>query len=421
LENRRGLSPELIVKIALLHPALCAVGGAEVLMVEHAMALTSAGASVRIRTAIYDPAYWATRVGEIPVESLALRVPGEKARVPSTQKDHRVRWVLEGIERARLAIAHNYPMSSALGDSGANVLKIWYCHEPPRSLYPREASPFLWEHAASAPERDGPSQFLASTNSWFSRLPVFGRRRPARLAADRKGIRTLDAVWANSEFTRDNVRRVYGSVPAEVVYPTVDLPSPKPRSGAREGGLRVLSLTRLHWVKNLDTLVDGFAAFRKRDDPRAELHIVGEGPLRRPLEERVSNLGLSGAVKVHGFLDEAALEELSARCDAFACVPLDEPFGMVFPEAMTRGLLVLGPNHGGPLEILDGGRLGEAVDALSAEALADGLARIARLSNAEADERRLRAAASVKQRFSRAATLSRMQTLLASHGLELGA
>jgi glycosyltransferase involved in cell wall biosynthesis len=408
------------MQVLVLHPSLCEVGGAEVLMVEQASLLASLGATVRIRTAVYDAGYWAERVGASSVEALAVKVPGRRPPKPPRSPSARgMRWLLSDVGEARVAMAHNYPTSAALGASGASALTVWYCHEPPRGLYPREASPYLAEHLERAPERDGPRYYRTSLHSWFGGLPLVGRRRASRLDEDRRGVCRLNAVWANSEFTRDNVRRIYGSVSADVVYPTVDFPGAAARSGVPREGLKVLALTRLHWVKNLDSLIDGFAAYRRRRDTRAELHLVGEGPARSALEGRVAGLGLNDAVRFHGFLDDAALAALSARCDVFACVPLDEPFGMVFPEAMTRGLLVLGPNHGGPFEILDAGKLGEIVDPLEPESIADGLARIAALSNVDADARRTAAAASVRQRFSRQATIERMTRLLARHGVEL--
>jgi glycosyltransferase involved in cell wall biosynthesis len=408
------------MQVLVVHPSLCEVGGAEILMVEQAGLLASLGASVRIRTAVYDAGYWASRVGALNVEALALKAPGRRTpRSPRSPSASSVRWLLRDVGEARVAIAHNYPTSAALGASGATAVKIWYCHEPPRGLYPREASPYLCEHLERAPQRDGPRYYRTSLHSWFGGLPFIGRRRPARLEEDRRGVSSLNAVWANSEYTRDNVRRIYGSVSADVVYPTVDFPAARGRSGAPRDGLKILALTRLHWVKNLDSLIEGFAAFRARRDQSAELHLVGEGPARSSLEERVEALGLKEAVRFHGFLGDVELEALSACCDVFACVPLDEPFGMVFPEAMTRGLLVLGPNHGGPFEILDGGKLGEIVDPLDPEAIADGLARIGTLSNLDADARRSAAAASVRQRFSRRATLDRMTRLLGRHDVAL--
>jgi glycosyltransferase involved in cell wall biosynthesis len=406
-----------MTELVVLHPALCDVGGAEVLMVEQARLLAGMGASVRIRTAAYDSAYWAERVGSLKVEALATGAAARRRRALRSPSDARMAWLLGGLGNATVAIAHNYPTSAALGTSGARLAKVWYCHEPPRSLYPRETSPYLSENTLRAPERDGPRYYRTSLNGWFGGLPLIGRRRPARLLADRSGVSRLDAIWANSEYTRSNVRRIYGSLPIEVVYPTVEPEPVGPRAGSPRQGLRVLTLTRLHAVKNLDTLIEGFDAFRSRRDPHAELHVVGDGPLRVSLDRLVTRLGLAGAVRIHGFLPDAELALLSASCDAFACLPLDEPFGMVFPESMARGLLVLGPNHGGPLEILDGGRLGEVVDPLDPRAVADGLARIASLSNADADARREAAAASVKARFSRRATVERMKLLLARHGL----
>ena len=42
-------------------------------------------------------------------------------------------------------------------------------------------------------------------------------------------------------------------------YPTIDFSATTaPRSGLPRQGLNVLTLTRLEWVKNLDTLLDGF-------------------------------------------------------------------------------------------------------------------------------------------------------------------
>ena len=407
------------MQVRVLHPSLCHVGGAEVLMVKQAALLASLGAAVRIRTFAYDSSRWSERVGGVPVDALRARVPGRKPPgVPRSPADRRVAWLLDDLEAADLAIAHNYPASAALGACKKSRLRVWYCHEPPRFLYPEEVSPFLHENAERAPSRHGPRYYRTSMKSWFGGLPLIGRRSRPKRELDRRGVRGLDAVWANSEYTRDNVRRVYGSLDVEVVYPTIDFPPDAvARTGLPREGLEILTLTRLEWVKNLDTLLEGFSRFRKRDDRRAQLHIVGEGPAGKALREQAVRLGIGEAVHLYGFLRDAEISKLMARCQLFACLPLDEPFGMVFPEAMAHGLLVLGPDHGGPLEILDGGRLGEVVDSLSPEAIADGLARLRGLSDADADRRRSAGALAARQRFAREATSARVTSLLEHHGV----
>ena len=88
----------------------------------------------------------------------------------------------------------------------------------------------------------------------------------------------LTAVWALSEYTRDSVLRIYPTVTAEVLPPIVRFTPPlASKSPLARDGLRVLTVTRLEWVKNLDTLLEGFARFRQRTDPHATLAIVGTG------------------------------------------------------------------------------------------------------------------------------------------------
>jgi len=227
-------------------------------------------------------------------------------------------------------------------------------------------------------------------------------------------------VWALSEYTRDSVLRIYPTVTAEVLHPIVGFPDRVVQKApiARDG-LRVLSVTRLEWVKNLDTLLDGFARFRQRSDPHAKLHIVGTGSALPALKELAGAMGLDSAVTFHGFLADRELDELSARCDVFACVPLDEPFGLVFPEAIARGLLALGPDHGGPAEILDHGKLGELVDPLEPDSIAGGLARLRRLNDAEVARRREAADRACRDRYSAEVVGARMLDLIRGLGIEL--
>ncbi|HMI88722.1 MAG TPA: hypothetical protein VK550_31805, partial [Polyangiaceae bacterium] len=76
------------------------------------------------------------------------------------------------------------------------------------------------------------------------------------------------------------------------------------------------------------------------------------------------------------------------------------PFGMVFPEAAARGLLLIGPDHGGPFEIMDGGRLGWPCDPFSPEALGDVLFEVSGLADADVGQRRGKADRACRDRYS---------------------
>jgi glycosyltransferase involved in cell wall biosynthesis len=406
------------LKLRVLHKALDTVGGAEILLVDQARYFARAGADVALRTLVFSTEKWADRCGSLGVT--ALHASSSKSRPPRLRRAldaGQIAWLLEELASSDVSVVHGYPLSSALGAATSPGLRLWYCHEAPRWLHPEAANPYLHRHAARAPERHAPSYYRRSFKSTLGALPLVGRRRPSRVLSDVRGVSSLGAVWANSEYTRDSVRRIYPAVEAEVVHPFVHFPSEPPRrSGKRADGLRILSVTRLEWIKNLDTLFEGFRLFRRKEDPRARLELVGTGPAEGALRELARRLEIAQNVEFHGFLPEARLALLAAECDLFACLPLDEPFGMIFPEAVARGLLVLGPDHGGPLEILDGGRLGELADPLDPEAIAAGLTRLARLTDAETDERRRRADASCRARFAPEVVGARMLELLRRAG-----
>src|SRR5262249_10049856 len=154
------------------------------------------------------------------------------------------------------------------------------------------------------------------------------------VAFDVESTRKLDVIYSISEFARDTMKRVYDRSDDGIIYPMVRFPEAVPprRSGLDRTGLRVLAHSRLETVKNIENLLRGFALSQK-GAAGATLSVVGEGPERKRLEELAVSLGLSGAVRFHGYLSDEALSEIYAASDVFALQPIDEPFGMVFPEA----------------------------------------------------------------------------------------
>lgn len=67
------------------------------------------------------------------------------------------------------------------------------------------------------------------------------------------------------------------------------------------------------------------------------LFIGGEGPLRRQLEERVTELGLQDRITLMGYLPDGDVPALYAACDVFvlSSVMKTEAFGIVQIEAMS--------------------------------------------------------------------------------------
>lgn len=411
------------MRVTLFHPVFREVGGAEVLVTRHEALLRTAGYDVAVVTRALDRDRWqawidasGATVHDVPHAWWERR----PYRTPARKLTESARRLAPYFDRAACVMAYNAPAPAILGTlPSPRPRLVWHCNEPPRDLHFAETGRAAVAHVRA---RGCDARATLLDERWVAeRMVRYGRRlgERAQFAADRaldvERVGALDRVIALSAYTAESVRLVYGRTVDAVVPPVVPAPAAVPRRAGidRTGGLHVLAHTRLGPTKNVDAVLHAFARFRARCPGAHVLHVVGTGALAATLQGVAADLGLGGAVRWHGYLGEAALADVYARCDVFALLPLDEPFGMVFPEAALRGLLLVGPDHGGPAEILDGGALGWAVDAFDPDAVADALAEAWRLPDGEADRRRVRAADACRGRYGPGAVRPRLAAALA--------
>lgn len=400
------------MRVAVFHNGFRTLGGAEVLAAEQAHGLAALGHEVRIVTFDFDSVVWGSRLHGLPVELVPRRSWGDILALFSRVSKWRARGLraMKSMGEADVILAHNPPCHAILGQSRSAAVAAWYCHEPPRRLYPRETLPYLAAALDARPSDPALEPFRDLPEAWARLAASKGLSKDRQY--EQAGVGGLDRIIANSSFCRDNAAKVYGRKDISVLPPIIPLPpTVLGRHGLSRDGLQILCLSRLERLKNVATVVKGFANYLQVDRA-ACLHIVGEGREKAALQELVSNLGIAASVRFHGFLQTAGLETLYANCHVFALLPLDEPFGMVFPEAASRGLLLVGPDHGGPLEVLEAGRYGWSVPALDSEALAEALKAVRGLSDGEADRRRNEACLACRGRYSPEILLPRLQELL---------
>jgi|GEM_PF-2490213 len=111
------------------------------------------------------------------------------------------------------------------------------------------------------------------------------------------------------------------------------------------------------------------ASLLKAKRPDFELHLYGDGHVRRAMESRVQSMGLKNHVR---FLGRTA--NVDEVYDASLCVvnPADiEPFGLTLIEAMARNTPVIATRSGGPVDIVVDGECGFLVDRGDAASMAD--------------------------------------------------
>lgn len=121
----------------------------------------------------------------------------------------------------------------------------------------------------------------------------------------------------------------------------------------------VLAVGRLVPQKGFDTLLDAFAGVKARR-PDARLLVLGEGPLRGDLERRVKELGLTGSVRLPGFIRNPF--PYMANADVFVLSSRWEGLPNALIQAMAVGAPVVATDcRSGPDEILEGNRYGHLV------------------------------------------------------------
>src|SRR5262249_38250936 len=125
--------------------------------------------------------------------------------------------------------------------------------------------------------------------------------------------------------------------------------APVPRDGVAPGERLLVACGRLVPQKGYEILLDSVVAVRK--EIPTQLWILGTGPQRDMLMNRVASLGLGRAVKFLGFQDEPW--RYMAAADAFVLSSLYEGFGNVVAEAMATGIPVVSTDCPyGPGEII---------------------------------------------------------------------
>jgi glycosyltransferase involved in cell wall biosynthesis len=113
----------------------------------------------------------------------------------------------------------------------------------------------------------------------------------------------------------------------------------------------VLSVGNLYASKGHATVLAALACLGAEHDDVAWV-VVGDGPERRRLEARASELGLAGRTTFLGWRPHDEVLSLMARADAFVLPSAPEGFGVVYAEAMAQGTPVVACLGEGPADFV---------------------------------------------------------------------
>lgn len=129
---------------------------------------------------------------------------------------------------------------------------------------------------------------------------------------------------------------------------------------------------RLHYDKDQETLIKGFAKAYPDLPLNSLLVIVGAGPLELALKQLTLRLDIADQVVFAGKVPNA--KQYFKAFDVFALTSDNEPFGMVLLEAMAAELPIICSDCGGGAEVVKG--VGELFHYQSDDQLAQGLVKL---------------------------------------------
>jgi 1,2-diacylglycerol 3-alpha-glucosyltransferase len=174
--------------------------------------------------------------------------------------------------------------------------------------------------------------------------------------------RSCDMVVAPSNGMREVMQRFGVDTPIEVVPNGVDLepftnePCPKGRAefGFNKEDVVLIYVGRLGPEKNLPFLLRSFSGAVQAYECLGLL-IVGEGPERDNLQDRVKAMGIESKVHFTGLVPYDDLPCYLSSADAFVTASLTEVHPLSVIEAMASGLPVLGIHSPGVSDtVIDG-------------------------------------------------------------------
>ena len=317
---------------------------------------------------------------------------------------------------------HNHPAGQWARNAEGSPPVVWYCHEPPRALWdggafprPRLSTVARIRETIRGIHMLGVSRALPRL---AGRLVLAFQRRTRGDARWKRFLQTRDmeavantaAVIANSRYTAGRIAEIYGR-DATVAYPLLpwfdsDLPT------VREKRPVVLWVGRLAEEKRPSLVLDAWEkTVARHARTRYRLVMVGDGPLRSEVENRIMPLVAAGKAEFHRNLPHEALLEFYRTALLTVHVALREPFGLVPLESMWNGTAVLAHCEGGVAETVIPGETGFCLDDASPTGLSRALSDILSAPS-EVTALGRRAATAVRGRFRFADTLETIETVL---------
>ena len=186
-------------------------------------------------------------------------------------------------------------------------------------------------------------------------IDVWNKKNLKRYKAQKNSALSI----AISKFTQKKANLTYGKLKKVKVCWLSTIYDKIIFKKKRKKDFNFLFLSRLEKGKgHIRTL----SALKKIKKKNIKLMIVGNGPEYRNIKEKIINLNLQRKVKMFGFLSEKKLNKVWSMTDVLIMPSRVEGFGLVYIEAMSRGIPIITSKQDAGQEINLHGKTGYSAD-----------------------------------------------------------
>lgn len=192
------------------------------------------------------------------------------------------------------------------------------------------------------------------------------KRRCARASALVATSRMVERELIAAGYPRDRIHYIPRGVPLLAPHTTERRNQARATLAEANAVLAISSRARLAlYVGRLDAeqglegLLEAWAMVARRR-PEAQLWLLGDGPLRQRLLDRISELGLLGHATVAGAYDD--LEDFWDAADLFVHPSPRHEAPLALLEAMAAGLPVIAAATTAHRDLIESGRHGELIE-----------------------------------------------------------
>ncbi len=212
---------------------------------------------------------------------------------------------------------------------------------------------------------------LNNTNPFYAkivlRLMKLCYPRANIVAAVSQGV--ADDLAHNLDLNTKSIEVIYNPIVNDQLIMLSELEVQHPFLNQKNVPL-IISVGRLSVQKNYENLIDAFHLFLKHSN--ANLLIIGEGPERLKLQNKIDELDLGDKVDLFGHTSNPY--KYISRADLFVLSSLWEGLPTVLIEALACNTPIVSTDcpHG-PREILESGKWGSLVPIENSKALSDAM------------------------------------------------